>query len=98
MSLPYAIPTGITIRATVVLPVQFNNVLVMSVLLGTTNSCRSQLMIVVATLEGFEPSISTLKGWRAGPLHHRVGKRTGRKARRVRRTDYTAPVTRASGR
>ncbi len=26
----------------------------------------------VATLEGFEPSISTLKGWRAGPLHHRV--------------------------
>jgi hypothetical protein len=26
----------------------------------------------MATLEGFEPSISTLKGWRAGPLHHRV--------------------------
>ncbi len=27
----------------------------------------------VATLVGFEPTISTLKGWRAGPLHHRVG-------------------------
>ncbi len=27
---------------------------------------------ILATLEGFEPSISTLKGWRAGPLHHRV--------------------------
>lgn len=26
----------------------------------------------LATLEGFEPSISTLKGSRAGPLHHRV--------------------------
>jgi hypothetical protein len=26
----------------------------------------------MATLEGFEPSFSTLKGWRAGPLHHRV--------------------------
>jgi site-specific DNA recombinase len=29
----------------------------------------------VATLAGFEPAISTLKGWRAGPLHHRVGDR-----------------------
>lgn len=27
------------------------------------------------TLEGFEPSVSTLKGWRAGPLHHRVSGR-----------------------
>jgi hypothetical protein len=26
----------------------------------------------LATLVGFEPTISTLKGWRAGPLHHRV--------------------------
>jgi hypothetical protein len=26
----------------------------------------------MATLVGFEPTISTLKGWRAGPLHHRV--------------------------
>ena len=28
----------------------------------------------MATLVGFEPTISTLKGSRAGPLHHRVGK------------------------
>jgi hypothetical protein len=26
----------------------------------------------MATLVGFEPTFSTLKGWRAGPLHHRV--------------------------
>ena len=28
-----------------------------------------------ATLVGFEPTVSTLKGWRAGPLHHRVSGR-----------------------
>ena len=29
-------------------------------------------MAELATLEGFEPSVSSVKGWRAGPLHHRV--------------------------
>jgi hypothetical protein len=33
---------------------------------------RRPLPISVATLVGFEPTISTLKGSRAGPLHHRV--------------------------
>ena len=45
---------------------------------GSSKGRRVQLagwedLARVATLEGFEPSISTLKGWRAGPLHHRVG-------------------------
>ena len=34
--------------------------------------CPERTSLAMATLEGFEPSISTLKGWRAGPLHHRV--------------------------
>ncbi len=52
---------------------------------ATSGSFFNQLVPVsetksgVATLEGFEPSISTLKGWRAGPLHHRV--RGGRKVK-----------------
>ena len=42
----------------------------------TTGSCSGVSLFrhptQLATLVGFEPTVSTLKGWRAGPLHHRV--------------------------
>ena len=41
-------------------------------LLEQAQGRKPKTKVGVATLVGFEPTISTLKGWRAGPLHHRV--------------------------
>ena len=40
--------------------------------------------VVVATLKGFEPSISTVTGWHVRPLHHRAAWQNETRSARLR--------------